>query len=110
MSIVVLLKYTGKNGNAQRFAREMEESGIAAQIRQEEGNLRYDYYLTLADPETVLLIDEWKDQQALDVHHATPMMGEIMKLREKYDLHVRAERMISDDHGVPAHDRAFLRE
>lgn len=110
MSIVVLLKYTGWNGNAQRFAREMEESGIAAQIRQEEGNLRYEYYTPMSDPETVLLIDEWTDQQALDVHHATPMMGQIMKLREKYDLNARAERLISDENGIPAHDRTFLKD
>lgn len=110
MSIVVLLKYTGKDGNAQRFASEMEESGIAASIRQEAGNLRYEYYVPVSDPETVLLIDEWTDQQALDIHHATPMMGQIMKLREKYDLHVRAERLISDENGIPTRDRAFLKD
>ena len=43
------------------------------------------------DPETVLLIDSWRDQAALDVHHASPMMQQIAWLREKYDLHMKVE-------------------
>ena len=61
MSITVNLYYTGENGNARKFAEEMERSG--------------------------------------------PMMGEIAALREKYDLHMKVERFISDDDGVPDHDR-----
>lgn len=38
-------------------------------IRLEEGNLQYEYFQPLEDPETILLIDSWQDQQALDRHH-----------------------------------------
>ena len=55
--ITVNLYYRGENGNARRFAEEMEASGIAESIRKEPGNLRYQYFLPLDDPETVLLID-----------------------------------------------------
>lgn len=109
MSIIVHLYYTGENGSARRFAGEMEANGTAARIRAEEGNLRYAYFVSLDDPETVLLIDEWRDQAALDFHHASPMMGEIARLREKYDLHMRAERCCSDDEGLPGHDAGYLR-
>ena len=33
---------------------EMERSGTAAAIRSEDGNLRYAYFLSLENPETVL--------------------------------------------------------
>ena len=101
MSIVMNLYYTGENGNARRFAEEMERSGTAALIRQESGNERYAYFFPMDDPETVLLIDIWKDQASIDAHHATPMMAEIARLREKYDLHMRAERYITDEDGIP---------
>ena len=78
-------------------------------IRLEEGNLQYEYFQPLEDPETILLIDSWQDQQALDRHHASPMMTRILELREKYDLHMRAERYITDDGGISDHDRAFIR-
>lgn len=110
MGIVVNLYYTGKNGNALKFAQEMEENGTAAEIRAEEGNEKYEYFTSVKDPETVLLIDSWKDQESLDRHHASAMMKEIAELREKYDLHMRVERFISDEEGVPDKDQEFIRK
>ena len=110
MSITVNLYYTGINGSAKKFAEEMEVSGVAARIRAEAGNERYEYFVPLNDPETVLLIDRWADQAALDAHHASPMMRSIVALRDKYDLHMRVERYVSDDGGVPAGDGQFIRE
>lgn len=91
-AITVNLYYTGKNGGARKFAEEMVASGTAAAIRAEPGNLRYEYFFPMDDPETVLLIDGWRDQRALDAHHASPMMKKITELRDKYDLHMKAER------------------
>ncbi len=92
MSLTVNIYYTGKNGSAKEFAREMTESGLVNKIRAEEGNERYEYFFPLDDPETVLLIDRWRDQQALDDHHKSEMMEEIAALREKYALRMRVER------------------
>ena len=92
MSITVNLRYTGTDGNARKFAEEMVSSGTVDAIRAEEGNLRYEYYQSLDDPETILLIDSWANQEAIDKHHATPMMDTIVRLREKYDLHMTVER------------------
>ena len=110
MSIIVNLYYKGHDGSAKRFAHEMEARGIADAIRAEDGNERYEYFQPLSDPETVLLIDCWRDQESLDKHHASPMMGEIAKLREKYDLHMSVERYVSDTDGVPEKDLAFIRK
>ena len=46
----------------------------------------------MEDPETVLLIDRWRDSQALDLHHQSEMMNQIAALREKYKLRLRVER------------------
>ena len=70
----------------------MVSSGTVDAIRAEDGNLRYEYYQSLDDPETILLIDSWANQEAIDKHHATPMMDTIVRLREKYDLHMTVER------------------
>ncbi len=92
MSFTVNIYYTGKNGSAKEFAREMTESGLVNKIRAEEGNERYEYFFPLDDPDTLLLIDGWRDQQALDDHHKSEMMEEIAALREKYALRMRVER------------------
>jgi len=86
---------------------EMESSGIADAIRAEEGNLRYEYFQPLNDPETVLLIDSWSDQEAIDAHHASPMMKQLAELRNKYDLHMTVERFVSDEYES---DEKYLRK
>ena len=107
--ITVNIYYTGRNGSARAFAEEMTARGVVAAIRAEEGNLRYEYFFPMDDPETVLLIDRWRDQAAIDAHHASPMMGQIAALREKFDLHMRAERFVSDESGLPDKDRKFIK-
>ncbi len=108
MAITVNLRYTGKNGNARKFAKEMVESGTVEAIRAESGNLRYEYYVSIEDPETVLLIDSWIDQQAIDRHHASAMMSVITELREKYDLHMTVEWFVSDMSDV-SDDAKYIR-
>ena len=94
MSLTVNIYYSGIGENARRFAEEMTSSGLVEAIRAEEGNEKYAYYFPAEDPETVLLIDRWRDQAALDIHHKTPMMAQIASLREKYGLRMRVERYV----------------
>ena len=95
MAITINIFYTGQNGSARKFAKEMTESGLVEKIRNEEGNERYEYFFPKDDKETVLLIDRWKDQAALDYHHKTEMMGEIAKLRDKYHLKMKVDMYTS---------------
>ena len=107
MSITINIYYKGENGSARKFAQEMIASGVVDAIRKEEGNLRYEYFIPMDDPETILLIDSWKDQASIDIHHSSPMMKKIAELREKYDLHMVVNRFISDD---TTQDDSFIRK
>ena len=108
MPITVNLRYTGSNGNALKFAEEMISTGTVEAIRAEAGNLRYEYFRSLDDPETILLIDSWTSQEAIDAHHASPMMATIATLREKYDLHMTVERYNSAE--TPETESKFIRK
>ena len=109
MAITVNIYYTGENGNARKFAEEMEQSGTADAIRAEKGNKRYEYFYPKNDTETVLLIDSWDSQDAIDKHHATPMMDKITELRNKYDLRMKVERYLEDE-TIPEQDKKFIRK
>ena len=92
MSLIINIYYTGTNGSARKFAEEMVSSGIVSRVRAEEGNERYEYFFPMDDTETVMLIDKWKNQEALDFHYKSEMMKEIADLRNKYELKMRVER------------------
>lgn len=109
MSITVNIYYSGEGDNARKFAKEMVSRGIVRRIREEKGNLKYEYFSPMDDENTVLLIDSWENQAAIDLHHASEMMKEITMLREKYDLKMKVERYVSDDGGIPEEDKKFIR-
>ncbi len=96
MKITVNIYYTGEGGNARKFAEEMVQSGTVEKVRQENGNIRYEYFFPIDDPDTVLLIDEWENEEAIDLHHKSEMMETIASLRKKYKLKMRVERFASE--------------
>ena len=93
--ITINIRYSSENGGAREYYKEMEESGIADRIRAVEGCLRYEYFFPANDPNGLLLIDEWADQEALNRYHASPVMQEAAALREKYGLGGRTVRMFT---------------
>ncbi len=97
MAFTINIYYKGSNGLAKKFANEMINSGIVSEIRSKKGNLRYEYFSPIDDDETVLLIDSWENQEALDEHHKSETMNKIIELRNKYDLHMKVERYILED-------------
>ena len=94
MAFTVNIYYTGRDGGARKFAEEMRSSGLVERIRAEKGNLRYEYFLPMDDPETVLLIDAWESEEAIDFHHK-----EIAALREKYHLKMRVQKFRESKEG-----------
>ena len=106
MSITFNIYYSMKGDSARKFAQETLSGGVVDK-RAEKGNIKYGYFYPAYDEQTVLLIDSWEDQEALDKHHSSPMMAEIARLREKYDLHMKVEKYVSvEDFEV---DNKFIR-
>ncbi len=105
--ISINIYYKGENGNAKRFAEDMKNSGILEKIRNESGNLGYDYFFSANDDETVLLIDKWENQSAIDAHHASNIMLQIVSLRDKYGLSMRVERYVL--HETPLLDMKYIK-
>lgn len=108
MAFTINIYYTGSNGSAKQFAEEMISSGIVDEIRSKKGNLRYEYFSPLNDNETILLIDSWENQEALDEHHKSETMNKIMKLRNKYDLHMKVERYILEQNNDK--DKKYIKD
>ena len=99
MAFTINIYYTGSNGSARSFAEE---------IRKKKGNLRYEYFAPIDDKETMLLIDSWENQEALDEHHKSETMNKIIELRNKYDLHMKVERYILEDNNEK--DNKYIKE
>ena len=108
MSFTINIYYKGKNGSAKKFANEMISSVIVDEIRKKDGNLRYEYFEPLDDKETILLIDSWENQEALNKHHESDTMNKIIKLRNKYDLHMKVEKYTPEENNNQ--DEKYIRK
>lgn len=65
MTITVNILYQGEGENARLFSDEMVSSGLVYKIRQQSGNLRYEYFVPLDNQQAILLIDERKTKKQL---------------------------------------------
>ena len=94
--ITVNLYYTGSGGSARAFAEEMVLSGTVAAIRAEEGNLKYDYYLPENGSGELLLVEKWRDAEALRLHAGFPHFKRIGEVRSELGIEATIEKFITE--------------
>lgn len=109
MIITVNVYYKGTEENVKDFVSDMLETGIVSNIRAQEGNLKYEYFIPVDRKGEVLLIDMWKSQEALDIHHKSSMMNDIIELREKYDLTMEVEKYVQNNDSITELDQKYIK-
>lgn len=66
--IVLNVIYKCKPGKRDVFLNAIKEEGIDSASRAEVGNNKYDYYLSADDRDELLLVEKWKDAEAVTEH------------------------------------------
>ena len=90
--IILHCTYTCKSGMAQPFVKALKDSGAQDKVRAEDGCLQYDYHISCEAPDTVVLLEKWRDAAALAVHQNQPHMDTIRALKGEYTLDFNLER------------------
>lgn len=84
--MTLFVKYTCKPGCREPFLREIATRGIDTAIRAENGCICYDYYLSVQDPNVILLVEKWTEPEAQKVHMTQPHMKDLSALKTNYVL------------------------
>ena len=90
--IILHCTYVCKPGMALAFVQALKDSGAQEKVRAEDGCLQYDYLLSCERPDTVVLLEKWRDAAALAVHQNQPHMDTIRALKGEYTLDFNLER------------------
>ena len=85
--ILLHVTYTCKPGTAETFVRTVKERGIQQQVRDEDGCLQYDYHISCEKPDTVVLLEQWRDKAALLAHTAGDPIKAVGAVKAEYVLH-----------------------
>lgn len=82
---------TAPSGHLYRKARSAgclppgsAASGVPETVRQEDGCLRYDYFLSAERPDEILLIEEWASAEQQQTHLRQPHMQQLKQQKEQY--------------------------
>ena len=79
--IIVRVKYRTQEGQREAFLQQLFDEGLPQACRAEEGNISYDYFLSYEDPNEILLLEQWKNGEALAKHGKEPHFARLGQVR-----------------------------
>jgi quinol monooxygenase YgiN len=62
----------------------MKEEGILEAIREENGCIKYDYYLSEKNPDELLLVEQWESKEHQQIHILQPHMDKMREFKNDY--------------------------
>lgn len=83
---MLTVTYCAKPGCAKKFVDELEDSGVADAVRKENGCIRYDYYYSAKDKNTVFLFEEWESETHQQIHLTQPHIATLKEIKARHIL------------------------
>ena len=68
----------------EAFIQKVKETGVLDAIRNEDGCIKYDYYLSEKDPNELLLIEQWESHKHQQIHIKQPHMDTLRSFKSDY--------------------------
>ncbi len=92
--MMLLVRYKTKPDTRESFMKEVMSSGVLGKIREEDGCVSYDYYHDVAEPEEILLVEEWQSEEQQKQHLQTEHMKILKAIKEKYVLETSVRKIM----------------
>lgn len=89
--LVVNVTYILKEGMRDRFLQAVVSPQAMGECRQEAGNLAYDYFIQVDDPNRVLLVEKWVDRDAQKLHQTQRHMALIRAAKDQFVVETKLE-------------------
>ena len=83
-------------GMREAFLEKLTAEGIVAACRGEAGNLGYSYYFSAENDCDLLLIEKWRDADALARHGKQPHYARLGELKAEFVNDTTIEKYVSE--------------
>ena len=90
--IVLNVTYKCKPDLRDEFLEMIYTEGIDTASRSEEGNIKYDYYTPVDGSDDLLLLEKWRDAEALDAHGRQPHFARLGELKKEFVIDTIIEK------------------
>lgn len=95
-TLTILVTYTAKPGMREIFLNEVTASGILEQIYKEDGCIYYEYYRSVKDRDTLLLVEKWESSDHQKRHMQQPHMTLLNHIKERYVSSTEVEQFFAN--------------
>lgn len=92
--IILNVTYKCKPNLREEFLKKIMAEGIDQACRAEAGNIKYDYYIPVVDKGDLLLLEKWRNADALTEHSKQPHMGRLKEIKADYVIDTIIEKFI----------------
>lgn len=92
-TLTLCVRYMARPGCREAFLRQLTTEGIIDAIRQEEGCLRYDYYLSVQQAEEILLLEQWQTEELQQRHLRAPHMDRLREIKAQHVADTQLTRL-----------------
>ncbi len=82
--LVLNVNYYAKPGMRDAFLKETKEIEVVKKSQEEPGNITYEYFLPVDDENRIFLLEQWKDEEAFEIHKKEPHFQALQPIKEKY--------------------------
>ena len=76
------------------FLEMIMAEGIDVACRGEDGNLKYDYYIPTDNSDDLLLVEKWRDAEALDKHSKQPHFARLGEMKKDFVNDTTIEKFV----------------
>ena len=90
--IVLNVTYKCKPDMRDEFLEMIYTEGIDVASRAEEGNIKYDYYAPVDNSDDLLLVEKWRDAEALVAHGKQEHFARLGELKKEFVLDTIIEK------------------
>ena len=90
--IVLNVTYHCRPGCREAFLERILAEGIDGMSRADDGNLKYDYYLPFDGGDELLLVEKWRDAEALNAHAQGAHLKKLGAFKSEYVTETVVER------------------
>lgn len=84
-------------GKREELRELVRSEGIDAASRNEEGNFKYDFFMSTEDPDDILLIEFWKDVDAWMHHRTLPHYAKLDEIKKGRVLSAEIRKYFTDE-------------
>ncbi|MBR0400843.1 MAG: antibiotic biosynthesis monooxygenase [Mogibacterium sp.] len=94
--IVLNVTYKCKADMRDDFLEAIMAEGIDIACRAEDGNLKYDYYMPAEGGNEMLLVEKWRDADALAAHQAQDHFKRLGEIKSEFVEETLIDKFITE--------------